>query len=84
MEELLGYEEFRIEVYDRLSRVITNQNHIDENQDFYEEIIFKMFEKYKNGTVNRVSITQCVLLFDIFLHSMFENKPKTFLPEDLV
>lgn len=80
----LGYEEFKQVVLENISKVITTQSHIEQEQEFYSTVIFKMFEKYQNDVVNPVSINNCVKLFDIFLYSMFKYQPETELPEDLV
>jgi hypothetical protein len=82
--EKLGYEEFRQVVLENISKVITNQSHIEDNSEFYNMIIFKLFEKYQNDLMEDYTINQVVKMFDIFLYSMFKYSPSTKLPEDLI
>lgn len=80
----LGYTEFSDHFYDQLSHLITNQAHIDQCQDFYEEIIFKLYELYLHSKSESFSVNQCVRVFEVVLFSMFKYNPTTQLPEDLI
>lgn len=82
---LLGYEEFRGHFFENISRIIINQNYIDENFDFFEKVIFKLWENYYyNSNIENISITKQLNLFEIFLSAMIELKPSNQLPEDVI
>lgn len=82
--EKLGFEEFRNYFYDNLSTLVTNREHILRNKDFYEQFIWKAFEKYNNSRSDSYSVRQIVLLFELSLDAMFKFQPETELPEDLL
>ena len=83
-EQKLGLAEFRQVFYDRLSRVITNSQHIEDFEDFYEHYCFKAYEKYNNSKTEDYSINQIITLFEIMLDSMFRFQPDTYLSDDKI
>lgn len=71
----LGFSEFQETYKDLLDTyVTTNLNHITEHSEFYEDIIFKMFDFYQRSE-HDLSVRDLVIPFHIFLHSMFKYKP---------
>ena len=78
----LGLDEFTEVFYDSLDTVLTTSLiHVEENQDFYDDIVFKMFDVYQRDSSN-FYIKDLVTFFHIFLHSMFKNQPDTNRAED--
>jgi hypothetical protein len=71
-------------VLDNISRLIINEQHIIDNSDMYETLIFKSYEKYANSKTESYTINQIVTLLDIFLDSAIKNKMSTDLPEDKI
>jgi hypothetical protein len=83
--ERLGSEEYRVHVYENISKIIVNRNYIEENFDFFEKIVFKMWELYYYDSVlEPISITKQIKMLELFLSVMLEMKPDTTLPEDIV
>lgn len=81
-EQKLGYVEFCTFFAENLSHLITNEAHITENESFYEEVIFKLFELYLK--MDNCSINSLIRIFEVFLYSMFKHTPGTILPEDKI
>lgn len=80
----LGLTEYREVILDNISRLIINEQHIIENQDAYEAIIFKTYEKYANSKTENYTINQVVNLLEIFLDSAIKYNMSTDLPEDKI
>lgn len=80
----LGIVEFKEVFFDNLSRLITNQEHIDSNLDFYESFIFKAYEKYANSKTENYSINMIINIFEIALDAMFKDTPSVILPDDKI
>ncbi|HSE99875.1 MAG TPA: hypothetical protein VLA48_03180 [Nitrososphaeraceae archaeon] len=82
---LLGYEEYRLHVYENINKVIVNQNYIEENLDFFEKLLFKMWEiYYRNSNLEPVTIKKQLNHLELFLSMMLEFKPTLELPEDSI
>jgi hypothetical protein len=82
--ERLGSEEYRVHVYENISKIIVNRNYIEENFNFFEKIVFKMWEDYYNSILEPISITKQIKMLELFLSAMIEMKPDLDLPEDIV
>jgi len=83
-DQKLGLSEYREVILDNISRLITNQRHIEENFQVYETIIFKSYEKYANSKTENYSINQILSLLEIFLDSVFKHKMDNELPDDVI
>ena len=83
-EQKLGYLQYEELFYDLLSRIVVNQKFIDENKSFFEHIIFKTYERYEISKTESYSVRQIVVLFELFLDAMLQNKPAVDLPEDII
>jgi hypothetical protein len=83
-EQKLGISEYSEVFYDRLSTVVCNREYVEQNKDFYEQVIWKTFERYNNSKTESYSINQIVTIFEIILDSMLKFKPSNELPEDLI
>jgi hypothetical protein len=79
---LLGAEEYRLHVYENISKIIVNHNYLEENFEFFEKIIFKMWENYYTSILEPISIRKQILMLELFLATMIEMKPTQQLPED--
>ncbi len=75
MNQKLGIIEFREEVLYNLDTLITSSEiHLNQNSDFYEEVIFKCYDLYQRENSD-FSINDVLKFFHIFLYSMFKHKP---------
>lgn len=83
-EQKLGISEYSEIFYDRLSTLVGNCEYVEQNKDFYEQVIWKTFERYNNSKTESYSINQIVTIFEIVLDSMLKFKPANELPEDLI
>ena len=83
-EQKLGLSEYTEVFYDLLSRIVVNQNYIDSNKDFFEHLIFKTYERYEISKTDSYTIRQIVVLLELFLDAMLQNKPDFELPEDII
>ena len=71
----LGFSEFAETFKDLLDvYVTTNYSHIEQNSDFYEDVIFKLFDFYQRSE-NISNVRDLIIPFHIFLHAMFKYKP---------
>ena len=71
----LGFSEFEETFKDLLDvYVTTNYSHIEQNSDFYEDVIFKLFDFYQRSE-NISNVRVLIIPFHIFLHAMFKYKP---------
>lgn len=71
----LGLSEFRQVFFDNLdSYVVTSFYHIDENTDFYEDVVLRLFDFYQRPE-NNFNVRDLLIPFQIFLHAMFKYKP---------
>lgn len=81
MNQKLGYSEYEEVFYDCLSMMVFNNNYIAENERFFDEVIFKLFEDYTYSP-EEVSIRKQVKYFEIFVGTMLNIKPSFNMPED--
>jgi hypothetical protein len=80
----LGLEEYRVHILENISNIVVNPNYVKENLDFFNKIIFKMFQDYENSIVEPISITKQIKLLNLFLSVMLSEKPSLELPFDSV
>lgn len=75
MNERLGLIEFTEYFMSNIdSHFISSEIHLAENQNFYEDAVFKVFDVYQRSEVE-YSISDLVKIFHCFLWSLFKNKP---------
>ena len=79
----LGATEYEEVLYDNINKIIINRNYIKQNQQFWDNIVFKMFEEY-NFSSEEVSIRKQAKIVEIILAMMIKFKPAQELPEDLI
>lgn len=82
-QERLGITEYTEVLLDSISRMIVTQSYIDENNDFFDHLIFKMWENYMNS-LEYISIRKQSQLLEIFLGTLLKEKPSVNLPEDSI
>lgn len=80
--EKLGLSEYENVLLENVSRMVINQSYIDGNFEFFNSLIFKMWENYYNSSVEPISIIKQAQLLEIFLGTMIKEKPSLDLPED--
>lgn len=80
--ERLGIDEYQNHVLENISRIIVNQNYINNNFYFFEKIIFKLWENYYNSVLEPITITKQIRMLELFLSAMLEFEPDLELPED--
>lgn len=75
--EKLGILEFSEVCYDNIDTFITTSLlHIEENKEFYDDVIFKLYDFYQRSDKD-LSVRDLIIPFNIFLYSMFKNNPST-------
>lgn len=79
----LGLTEYTAFFFENLSTLVTNQAHIDENKNFYDEVVFKTFEIYQKNSSD-YTITEILNFIHVFLYAMFNEKPSVEKPEDKI
>lgn len=80
----LGVTEFEEVFYANLDTFnITSSIHIEENEDFYNDILLKLYDFYQRSPLD-LQIRDLVIPFQIFLHSMFTNKPSVYKEENVI
>jgi hypothetical protein len=84
MNERLGLEEYSQYIYENISKIIINRNYIEQNDDFFNEVVFKMWEEYYTSVVEPISIMKQLKHFEMFLGVMLKTQPSLELPEDSV
>ena len=84
MNDKLGLEEYSVFVLEGISKVIINRNYIEENEDFFNVILFKFWEEYYTSIVEPISISKQVKMLDILLYAIINEKPSVDLPEDSI
>tara|TARA_R110000782_G_scaffold232667_5_gene318873 strand:- start:2000 stop:2269 length:270 start_codon:yes stop_codon:yes gene_type:complete len=80
----LGLEEYRTHVLENISNIVVNPNYINENIDFFNKVIFKLFQDYDTSILEPISISKQIKMLNIFLSVMISEKPSLSLPEDTV
>ena len=70
MEQKLGISEFFEVFYDNIGVLITNGDHIEQNQDFYDRLVLKCFRLYEKKSSN-YTVSE---VLDLFLNYVFENQ----------
>ena len=70
MEQKLGISEFFEVFYDNISVLITNGDHIEQNQDFYDRLVLNCFHLYEKKSSN-YTVSE---VLDLFLNYIFENQ----------
>jgi hypothetical protein len=84
VNDKLGLEEYSVFVLESISKVIINRNYIEENEDFFNVILFKFWEEYYTSIVEPISISKQVKMLDILLYALITEKPSVDLPEDSI
>lgn len=80
----LGLEEYMQFVYENISKIVVNRNYIENNQDFFNQLLFKTYEEYLYSSLEPISILKQIKHLEIFLSSMIGYKPDLELPEDYI
>ena len=83
MSERLGQVEYYETLLDNISKIVINRNYIAQNQDFWDNMVFKMFEEYY-FSLEEISIRKQAKLLEIFFGCLFEFTPATEKPEDII
>lgn len=79
----LGQSEHEEELLYNISKNIVNRNYIQQNQDFWDIVFFKMFEEYYYG-LEPVSIKQQAKCIEIMMYNLFKYQPSLELPDDIL
>lgn len=77
----LGQTEYEEVLLDNISKLVINRNYILENSEFFDAVIFKMFEDYL-FSLEQISITKQAKMLELFLGCMLKYSPAQILPED--
>ncbi len=75
MNQRLGLIEFSEVFRGQLDTFfLTTEVHLEQNELFYSDAIFKIFDVYQRSEVE-YSVSDLIKVFHCFLYSMFKNKP---------
>ena len=80
MEQKLGQIEYEETLLYNISKLVINRNYILENESFFDNVLFKLYEEYLYG--GEISILRQAKALEIFLGCMIKHKPSQELPED--
>lgn len=83
MEQRLGLTEYTEVLLDNISKVVINRSYIEQNQRFFDKIVFKLFEQYYYS-LEFVSIRKQAEELEIVFSCVFEFKPPVEKPEDII
>ena len=83
MQEKLGQIEYEEVLLDNISKVVINRKYIKDNQSFWDNIVFKLFEEYYFSS-EPVSIRKQSKFLEIFFDCNIKFKPSQFLPNDVL
>lgn len=84
MNERLGLEEYSQYILENIPKTIVNQNYIESNEEFFNGLLFKMWEDYYTSVLEPLSLTKHLKLICTFLSIMLDYKPDLDLPEDSI
>lgn len=81
-QQKLGLTEFSETFFENLDDlVITNQSHIVQNEEFYNEICFKCFDIYQRESSD-FSVNDILKFVHVFLYATFKHKPSVDKDDD--
>jgi len=83
MQEKLYQSEYEEVLLDNISKVVINRNYIASNQQFWDKMVFKMFEEYYFSP-EEISIRKQAKLLEIFFSCLFEFSADNKKPEDII
>lgn len=81
--ERVGQVEYSEILLDNISTVVIPRSYIEQNQEFWDDIVFKLFEDYYFSP-EEVSVRKQAKIVEVILGKMFEHKPSTEKPEDVI
>lgn len=81
--EKLGLSEYSEVLLDNVSKVVINRAYIENNQEFWNNIVFKLYEEYF-FSLEQTSIRKQAKLLEIFFNGLFEFHPAVEKPEDII
>lgn len=80
----LGIIEFRETFFDLLDTLtVSSSIHVEQESEFYEEVIFKSFDLYQRETSD-YSVSEIIKFFHIFLYAAFKHKPSVEKDDDTI
>jgi len=79
----LGQIEYEEVLIDNISKLIVNRNYMHQNIEFWDNLVFKMWEEYYYG-LEHVSIKKQAQFLEIFFYNTFTYKPSNTLPKDVL
>lgn len=83
-DQKLGYLEFEQVFMENIDSItITSLEHISENKNFYDEVIFKCFDLYQRENSN-FSVGDTLKFFHIFLYATFKHRPNVEKDDDTI
>lgn len=81
--ERIGQAEHSEVLLDNISPVVITRSYIEQNQLFWDSIVFKLFEDYYFSP-EEVSIRKQAKMLEIFFGNLFEHKPSVEKGEDII
>lgn len=84
MQDKLGLEEYSQFVLENISKIIINRHYIEDNQEFFNAVLFKMWEDHYKSVLEPISILKQMKHLEMFLGCMLEYTPDLELPEDSI
>ena len=83
-DQKLGYLEFENVFLENIDSItITSLEHIEQNKNFYDELIFKCFDLYQREGSN-FSVGDVLKFVHIFLYATFKHRPNVEKDDDTI
>ena len=79
----LGQVEYEETLLDMVSKVVINRNYISNNQEFWDNLVFKFWEEYY-FSIEPISIRKQAKMIEVFMDCIFKFQPDMELPEDII
>lgn len=83
MNQRLGLTEYTEVLLDNISKVVINRSYIEQNHQFFDKIVFKLFEQYYYSS-ELISIRKQAEEIEIVFSCIFEFSPPVEKPEDII
>lgn len=82
-KERVGQVEYSEILLDNISTVVIPRSYIEQNQDLWDDIVFKFFEEYYFSP-EEISVRKQAKMLEVVFGKIFEYKPSVEKPADII